>query len=137
MSVKRWGLATLAGFVVVSATEFVIHHQWLGPFYMAHAEWWRPEAEMKGLMPFMCLAQLSLAALLALVYTKGYESKKGGVGQGVRFGLLLGLLLTVPANLLNYVIYPYPTSLLMSWVIGGLVEATLAGAAIGAVYREG
>ena len=136
MNAKRWLLASLAAFAAVFVLEFVIHHQWLGSFYHAHAEWWRPEAEMKGLMPFMLLAQLSFAALLALVYATGYERGKGGLGQGIRFGLLLGLLLSLPMQLLNHVIYPYPPSLLVSWFIGGMVETVLAGLAIGVVYRE-
>ena len=135
MNLKRWALATGGAFVAIFAAEFLIHQVWLGGFYHAHAQWWRPEAEMKSLMPLMFLAQLSFAALLALVYTKGYERGKGGAGQGLRFGLLVGLLLMLPCNLVNHVIYPYPMSLIWSWFAGGLAESALAGAVIGAIYR--
>jgi hypothetical protein len=88
------------------------------------------------MMPLMFLAQLVLAVLLTLIYARGYEPKKGGVEQGVRFGLLMGLLLMAPTSLMNHVIYPYPSSLILSWFFGGLAECILAGAAIGAVYKK-
>ncbi len=135
MDLKRWLLAAVGAFVVVFATEFVIHHLWLGEFYKAHAQWWRPEAEMNSMMHLMLLAQIIFAALLPMVYAKGYESGKSGVGQGVRFGVLIGLLMTVPMSLMNYVIYPYPSSLIINWVLGGMVEYILAGAVIGLLYK--
>ena len=135
MSLKKWAVATLGAFVVLFASGFVIHHLWLGEFYKANASWWRPEAEMGSMMPLMFTSHLALAALLTVVYAKGYESGKGGIGQGFRFGILMGLLLTVPNSLMNYVIYPYPMSLIVNWLIGGVAELALAGAVIGALYR--
>ena len=132
---KRWALATVGAFAVLFTTGFLIHHLWLGEFYHAHAQWWRPAGEMPSMLPVLFTAQLALAALLSAVYAKGYEPNKGGVGQGVRFGVLVGLLLTLPCSLMNHVIYPYPTSLIMRWLIGGLAEIILAGGVIGAIYR--
>ena len=135
MNLKRFVLATVGAFVTTFVMEFLIHGVWLSPVYKAHAQWWRPEAQMQAMMPLMSLAQLSFALLLTLVYAKGYESGKGGVGQGLRFGLMIGALLTVPNSLMNYVIYPYPSSLIMSWLAAGLLETILAGAVIGALYK--
>ena len=134
MSLKRSLLATVGAFAVIFGAEFVIHHLWLGEFYKAHAEWWRSEAEMQSLMYFMLLSQLALPALLTVVYAKGYERNKGSASQGARFGLLMGLLLSVPYSLMHYAIYPYPASLIWSWLIGGLVEVTLASVVIGLLY---
>ena len=90
---------------------------------------------MQAMMPLMFLAQLFSAALLSLVYAKGYEAKKAGVPQGVRFGLLIGALLVVPNSLMSHVIYPYPSSLILSWLVGGMSEVILAGAVIGLLYQ--
>ena len=135
MNLKQWVRATLGAFVVLFATGFVIHHVWLGEFYKAHAAWWRPAAQMESMLPLMFASQLVLAALLAVVYAKGYEAGKGGAGQGFRFGVLIGLLIMLPSSLMNYVIYPYPLSLILSWLVGGLAETALAGTVIGALYR--
>ena len=134
----NWGrvaLAAVGAFATIFAMECVIHHGILGEFYKAHAGWWRPEAEMKAMMPIMLAAQVLLAALLVVVYGKGYEANKGGVGQGVRFGLLIGMLLMLPTSLVNFVVYPYPASLISTWLIGGMIELTLVGAVIGLLYK--
>ena len=135
MELKPWARATLGAFFAISAAECLIHQVWLGEFYRTHAAWWRPGAQMKTMMPLMFAAQLILAALLALVYAKGYEPRKRGAGQGFRFGVLIGLLLMLPCSLMNAVIYPYPMSLILNWLIGGLAEIALAGTVIGALYR--
>lgn len=135
MNLKRLALAVLGAFATIFAVECVIHHGLLSDFYKAHASWWRPEAEMKAMMPFLLAAQVSLASLLVLVYAKGYEAGKGALGQGIRFGLLMGLLLMLPSSLMDFVIYPYPPSLISTWLIGGMIELTLAGAVIGLVYK--
>ena len=135
MNLKRWLLATVGAFVVIAAVDFVVHEVWLGEFYRAHPSWWRPAAEMKSLMGSMFVSQLILADLLASVYAKGYEVGKGNIGQGLRFGVLMGFLLFLPKMLMVHFIYPYPVSLLVSWFIGGLIETTLAGLMIGAIYK--
>ncbi|MBI3312086.1 MAG: hypothetical protein HYZ88_00980 [Candidatus Omnitrophica bacterium] len=135
MSLKRWAVATLGAFVVITGADFVIHEVWLGAFYRAHPTWWRPAAEMNALMGCLFTSHFILAALLTLVYAKGYERGKGGIGQGVRFGVLMGLLLFLPKMLMLHVVYPYPASLLASWTIGGLLEITLASTVIGLLYH--
>ena len=135
MDLRRWAQATLGAFVAIFAAEFLIHQVWLGEFYRAHAAWWRPEAQMKSMMPLMFVSQLVLAALLSVVYAKGYEPGRGGAGQGFRFGVLIGLLLMLPCSLMNAVIYPYPMSLIVNWLVGGVAEIALAGTVIGALYR--
>ena len=135
MSLKRWALATVGALIVITAVDFIIHEVWLGAFYRAHPTWWRPAVEMKSLMCSMFAGHFLLAALLTVVYGKGYETGKGGIGQGVRFGLLMGALLFLPKTFMMHFVYPYPVSLLVSWLIGGLLEVTLAGAVIGLLYK--
>jgi len=135
MNAKQKWLAVLGAFVVIWASDFLIHHLWLGDFYRAHAHWWRPEAEMASLMHVMFLAQLILAWLLVLVYARGYEADKAGLAQGIRFGLLMGVLLMGPSSLMHLVVYPYPSFLIGSWFLGGLMQLILAGAVVGALYK--
>ena len=135
MKQATWLQATVGGFVVLAASDFIIHQVWLGDFYRAHVGWWRPEAEMQPLMPFLFASNVVLAGLLAGIYSKGYEAGKGGVGQGFRFGVLMGLALYLPKVLMSYVVYPYPVSLLANWFMGGILEVTLAGMVIGALYK--
>ena len=135
MDTKSWLRATIGAFVAVFATDYVVHQIWLGEFYHAHAGWWRPESEMQSMRPLMLLAQLSFAALLALIYTRGYERKKEGVAQGLRFGILMSLFVAIPHSLMTHVVYPYPEPLIWSWFMGCLLKTVLAGVTIGALYK--
>jgi hypothetical protein len=136
MNTKRWGLASLAVFAVIFILEGVIHGVLLAGLYQQTASIWRPQAEMQGLMWFMWVGYLIFAPLIVLIYTKGYEANKGGVGQGVRYGLIIGILLSAPQSLGWYAVLPIPGVLAFYWFIAGVVESLAAGAAVGAIYRQ-
>lgn len=135
MSVKRWAMAALGAFGIIAMSDYLIHEIVLGEFYRTHAQWWRLPEEMQALSGFMIASQVALAVLLSLIYTKGYEPDRGRVAQGFRYGVLMGLLLTVPTGLMHFFVYPYPFSLVLSWLVGGLTEVTLAGIIIGFLYK--
>src|SRR3989338_3992005 len=127
MDLRLFLLAAAGAFAIIVICDLAIHQVWLGDFYRASAHWWRPAEQMQALRGLMFASQALLAALLTFVYMKGYEPGKGSLGQGFRFGVLMGLLLAIPSSLMNAVVYPYPVSLILSWMIGTLIEVTLAG----------
>ena len=137
MNLKRWVMATLGAFGVIAIGDTVIHRCWLGGFYRANPQWWRPAEQMQSLVGVMVAGELFLAAILVFLYAKGYEAGKGTLGQGFRFGLLMGLLLLVPSLLMKHVVYPYPVPLLLNWFIGGLIQIVLTGIMIGYLYKPG
>ena len=134
MNVRRWGLAVLGAFGVLVIGDYLVHEVWLGAFYRQTMSWWRPAASMRALMPLMVAGQFSLAVLLTLVYAKGYEAGKGTLGQGFRFGVLMGLLLCLPKSFMTLFIYPYPVNLVLNWFVAGVIETTVAGLVIGKLY---
>lgn len=137
MSARRWGLAVIGAFGVLVMGDFLVHEVWLGAFYRQTAAWWRPAAQMSALMPLMLAGQVLLAVLLTIIYARGYEAGKGTLGQGFRFGVLMGLLLHLPKTFMTLFIYPYPVSLVLNWLIGGMAVTTLAGLVIGQLYVPG
>ena len=136
MNLKRWVMGTLGAFGVLVVSNFVIHEFWLGEFYRLHATWWRPADQMQSLRWALVLSNALLAGFLTLIYAKGYEAGKGTLAQGFRFGVLFGLLLFVPSTLMHYVVYPYPGSLLINWLVGGLLQMALTGVMIGYLYKS-
>ena len=79
---------------------------------------------------------LVFAPLFALIYVKGYERGKPGLGQGFRCGLYVGAMLSVMHSFGWYVILPIPLVLAFYWFLAILVEFIAAGMAAGLVYRE-
>ncbi len=135
MNTKRLALASLAVFVVFFVVDGVVNNVLLADLYKQTASVWRPESEIQGNMWLMWLGTLILAPLFTLIYTKGYEANKPGLGQGVRYGLIVGMLLSAPQCLVWYAVLPIPAALPVWWFTAGMVESVAAGVATGLIYR--
>ena len=135
MNVKRWLLAGLAAFAAVFVVDFVVHGRLLMGLYQQTSAIWRPEAEANQKMRLMMLGQLLFGLIFAAIYIKGYEPRKAGAGQGIRYGLWIGLLLAVPAICVWYVVLPIPFALARGWALAHLAECLVAGALVGFIYQ--
>ena len=136
MNTQQWLLASVAVFVVIAALEFLIHGVLLSDLYRQTASVWRSEAEMQKMMWIFWVGTLVFAPFFALIYVKGYEKGKPGLGQGFRYGLYVGVMLSVMHSFGWYVILPIPLALAFYWLLGILVEFIAAGVAAGLVYHE-
>ena len=136
MNTKRWLLASVAVLVVVAVLEFLIHGVLLSDLYRQTVSVWRSEAEMQKMMWIFWVGMLVFAPFFALIYVKGYEKGKPGLGQGFRYGLYVGVMLSVMHSFGWYVILPIPLALAFYWLLGILVEFIAAGVAAGLVYHE-
>jgi len=133
MNVKRFALSCVAVYVVYQVLGFLIHQIWLSPTYMALSEVWRPMPEMMSKMWIMWLTSALWTVLFCYIYTRGHEG--GGVMEGVRYGLLMGIFLGIPFSYESHVIYPIPMSLAHMWVIATLIVAVACGVVLALVYR--
>ena len=136
MNTKRWLLASVAVFVVIAVLEFLIHGVLLSDMYRQTASVWRPEAEMQKMMWVFWVGILVFAPFFVLIYVKGYEKDKPGLGQGFRYGLYVGVMLSVMNSFGWYVMLPIPLALAFYWFLAILVEFIAAGVAAGLVYHE-
>ncbi len=132
MNVRRFVLGAIAVFGYVFAYEWLFHGVLLQEFYVANSDAWGMRAGVQGDLPWLILGQLIFAVLFAFVFVLGCESR--GVAQGLRYGLLIGVLFVL-ANLVMYAVQPIPGRLLFAWVVGGFVEAACAGVVMALVYR--
>jgi len=133
INVKRLIMATLGVFVFILASDFVIHQLILGSTYHEFPSLWRSEEEMKSYMLYMLIGQFLIAKFFTLIFAKGYEGK--GVGEGLRFGMLIGPFAVAP-SFIQYAVYPLPSILLWSWVGLGLIQSILAGLVVGILYKK-
>lgn len=136
MNTKRWLLASVAVFVVIFVLEFIIHGVILQGVYQQTASVWRTQADMQRLMWILWVGYLVFAPLFAFIYVKGYEKSKPGLGQGFRFGLYVGAMLSVLHGFGWYAILPIPLALAFYWFVAILVESIAMGIAAGLVYHE-
>jgi len=132
MNMKRLFLAIVAGFIVIFATDYLIHGLWLMPDYEATKSLWRPEAEMHSRFYWMILAQIICAVTFVIIWAKGAVG--GSVGNGIGFGLLIGLFQQIWA-IVDYVVIPMPGELAAKWFFSGLGQAVLLGIVTALVYK--
>lgn len=126
---RRYILACLAVLVFIFAFDCLLHQVLLKHFYMEQPDLWRTEPEMTWLI----LYQILFAFLFGFIFTKGFENR--GITEGARYGWWIGLLLA-PLNLMWYAVLPLPPMLIVGWCVGGLVEWTIAGMILAAIYRS-
>ena len=135
MNMKRWALAGLAAFAVLFVLDFIVHGNLLTGLYQQTSLIWRPQFEARKLMPLMTLGQLIFGMVFAWFYTLGYESKKRGAGQGLRFGFYVGLLLAAEKNFVWFVVLPIPFVLNFAWLASCFVNSLILGVVVGLIYK--
>jgi hypothetical protein len=132
MNIKRLVLAIITGWVVLLATDFLIHHFWMGPIYEATKTIWRPDDEMLARFSWMFFAQFLIVATFVIIWAKGFSGRS--IGTGATFGLLMGLFQQTWAIIL-FVMLPIPGELALKWFFAGLVQAVLLGIVTSLVYK--
>ena len=105
MNLKKAIPTIIVIFIVANIFGFLIHAILLKPDYMPLAQHYRAMGEEK--MLFISLAYLSFAIGSVWVYAKGVEAKRW-IGQGIRFGIAMWLVLTIPSFLIAYAVQPVP-----------------------------
>lgn len=136
MHLKRLCLASLAAFAVIFVLDWIAHGKLLMGLYSQTASVWRPMGAAHQKMWLMILGQLCFAKVFTWIYTKGYEAGKPGLGQGLRYGFLIGLLVSIAYVSVWYVVLPIPFKLALGWVASGMADCLAAGAAVGLIYRR-
>jgi hypothetical protein len=134
MDMKKTLGAIVAAFVVYSGTGYLIHQVILKSAYMATAELWRTEDAMNHKLWIMLLSQFIFAVGAVWVYQRGVE-KKSWVGQGIRFGILLSLVSSVPGFMMNYVVIPVPHTLALHWILTGIAQMIVVALVIAGICQ--
>ncbi len=131
MNIKRYVIAGIAVFATFQICDMVIHGRLLMKDYEALASMWRPD--MMSLMWIMWITCAVLSFLFTYVFIKGYESR--GMLEGVRYGLIVGLMMNGVGAFNQYVLFPVPFVFAVKWFVFGMIEFILAGAVVAAIYR--
>jgi len=131
MNKQRYFISVLATFVFVFLYDFLVHGFLLGDIYKQTAQLWRSEEEYK--MHVMLLSEFGFSAVLAYIFTLNYEGK--GIGEGIRFGLCVGMLLGA-IEIGKYSYMPVPIVLMLSWVLATLLIGLGSGMILSLIYKR-
>jgi hypothetical protein len=136
MKIKKYASAIAAVFLLLLVLEYLIHSVGLMGIYQKTAHLWRKEADIKALGWLMWVSYAVVSGILVSIFARGYEQGKAGVGQGIRFGVWMGILMNVPMSLNCYVVMPIPLSLPIGWILTGMIEFVALGAVIGLIWEK-
>jgi uncharacterized membrane protein YraQ (UPF0718 family) len=131
-NVKQWLIATGATFVVFSILAF----------FVQRAVWvhWIPDQSLPQpenigtLRVWMYLSRALFCAIFVYVFSLGYQGKPG-IGEGLRFGLWIGLLTNLPGVFSSMVVTTSSLDFLIARAAVGFVQALLGGLIVGLIYK--
>jgi len=132
---KRFALAWLVVFVAWFVGSFVVHGVLLHNDYAALPNLFRKEAESQNFFPLMILAHLIMSGAFVWIYARGVEAKPE-IGQGVRYGIAVICLMTLPLYLIYYVVQPMPGATVAKQIVFDGMLVLILGILVAFMYRR-
>ncbi|HUN64933.1 MAG TPA: hypothetical protein VMW43_02460 [Bacteroidota bacterium] len=132
MGKKIW-IGFVVTYIITEVLDYLINGVLLGPTY----DWlmrsfpglYRPEG-MKIYIFF--ITNIFFSFFFVYIFSRGYEGK--GVLEGVRYGLYIALMVTLPAAYAEYAMHPLPYSFGLKWFLCGTAEYMIAGAVLAMIF---
>jgi hypothetical protein len=134
MNFPRVALAAVASWVLYLGIGFLVHAVLLRDTYLQYVGVMRPEAQANAILPIAFGGALVGFFAFAYAYAKGYEGGSG-VQEGLRFGVLVGIMLCAFGSVWDYMMWPISGGLLAAWLIDFVVEFALYGMVVGLIYK--
>jgi hypothetical protein len=134
MNFMRVAMAALAAWVLYMVMGYLVHAVLLRDLYMQYSGLMRPEAQAQAILPVNFGVVLVGFFAFAYAYAKGYEGGNG-LQEGLRFGVLVGIMLCTFGTIWEYMVWPVGRRLLAAWLIDYIVEFALYGIVVGLVYK--
>ena len=132
---KTFVLSVVAVFVMSMILGYVVHHVLLGAEYAKVMQLFRLPRDAEALFPLMIVANVILAIGWTWIYRMGRENKPW-LGQGIRFGIAVALICTIPMYLIYYVVQPYPSDLVALQIVYDTIGSVILGIVVAVVNRD-
>jgi hypothetical protein len=129
----RLVLAIVVVFVLSAVVGTVIHALLLHDDYAAVSQLYRTPAETKILL--IWVGYLGFAIGSVWIYAHGVEDRPW-LGQGVRFGIAIWLVLSVPSFLIEYATQPVPETLVWKQLVYEFINKIVLGIVTAAIVRK-
>jgi len=132
MNWKKFFFAFIAAFIFL----FLFGFLWYGTLMQgAHHEvptLLRPETDFKSHFAWLVLGHLVMAFFFTILCARFVPA--GGARTGATLGLLVGLVYAGP-HLISFAVQPLTLKILCGWLVGAVIQFTIAGAIVGAIYK--
>lgn len=134
MNKKIW-IGFVVTYILIEVLDYLVHGVLLGPIY----DWlnrsfiglYRPEG-MKLYIFF--ITNLFFSFFFVYIFSRGYEGK--GIIEGIRYGLIIGLMVALPSAYAEYAMHPIPYSFGLKLFLYGTVEYMIAGGVLAMLFGK-
>jgi hypothetical protein len=128
-------IAGISAFIVFLGGSFIVHGILLHEDYAQLPNLFRTEADARVHFPFMLLSHLLRGFACAWIYRQGITPGIHWLAQGIRFGIAVALLFTVPIYLIYYSVQPMPGILVAKQIVLEYVVTILMGVVVAFVSK--
>ena len=128
MTNKFW-ISVVAMFVLSMALGFAVHGALLAPEYAKLPSLFRQGTDAESHIVSMLLAHLFIAVGFTWIYLRGRENKPF-VAQGLRYGLAVAVLTTIPTYLIYFAVQPMPEALVVKQILFDTVAMLIMGVGV-------
>ena len=130
MNAKKLLFSWLAGFVVMFLVSGLWYMVLMQDYYSVQ---FADVNRAEPLMPWIVVGYLVWALLMAYIYPIGYKDGSP-VKEGLKFGVLIGLISVLPLTLVEHGAYTVPLTATLIDAVYHVVEKGIGGIVIGLVY---
>lgn len=127
---KKFWMAFVAVFVAAEILSYIVYGLILGPPFKAVQNVWRADAD--SLMWIYPVITLVGSFFFTFIFTKGYEGK--GIMEGIRYGLYIGIWLSIGMAYGTYAMVAIPYGLTLEWFLLGIASNVVLGIVVSLVY---
>ena len=131
---KKFWISALVMFVMAMGMGMLVHGGILHDDYARLPNLMRPEAQAQGMMGLMVLAHICIALGFTWIYIKGRENRPW-LGQGLRYGLAVAVMMTIPMYLIYYVVMPFPSDLVAQQIVFDSIGMVAMGVVLAWINR--
>ncbi|HXU10859.1 MAG TPA: hypothetical protein VN898_02760 [Candidatus Binatia bacterium] len=132
----RFWISMVVIFVVSMLIGFVVHGVMLHDDYAQLPNLMRTEADAQGHFGYMILAHVCMALGFTWIYRKGREAGKPAIGQGLRFGAAVAVLICIPMYLIYYAVQPWPGVVIVKQIVYDVIGMLLLGVVVALVNQD-
>lgn len=121
-------------FVVAMGLGYLVHGLLLHDHYAQLAGVFRTPEDAAKYFPYLVLAHVLFAVAFVWIYLKGREDKPF-LMQGVRYGVAVAILLTIPTYLIYYAVQPLPGELVAKQIVFDTISVVVMGIVVAWLNR--
>jgi len=128
---KKFWQGFIAVFIAAEILNFIINGLILMSTYESLKSLWRPD--MNSFMWVYHVLMVVGAFFFTFIFSKGYEGK--GIAEGIRYGLYIGIWMSMGMAYGTYAMIAIPYSLALQWFIYGIIQYVIMGVVVALVYK--